>query len=90
MKNFDEYDRENPEVWEKFQEIAFKAIEKGFNHYSSKGIFELIRWHTKTSGNDGFKVNNIYTAYYARKFNNKFPEHNNFFRLRKVKDNGSS
>lgn len=81
-KSFEQYDKENPEIWEKFKEFAFKAIKKGFKHYGAKSIFEIIRWNTKTSGNDGLKVNNNYTSGYSRKFMNEFPEHEGFFRTR--------
>lgn len=82
MKNFNEYDNENPQVWEQFVRFAREAKAKGFKHYSAKGIFEQIRWHTTTTASDGFKVNNNYTAYYARKMMVVYPEFQGFFRVR--------
>jgi len=79
------YHKENPQVWEKFKEFTLRTIEKGFTHYGSKGIFELIRWHTGTTGNDGFKVNNNYTPFYVRLFERTYPQHKGFFRKRKSK-----
>lgn len=86
MKTFEEYDKENPNIWILFKRTALNAIEKGFKNYSSKGIFEVIRWHR--GGNikeDGFKLNNNYTCDYARKFILEFPEHKDFFRIRTSK-----
>lgn len=68
-----------------FEETTLQAIKKGFKHYSAKGIFEIMRWHRGVSGNDRFKVNNNYTADYARKFMNQYPEFDGFFRCREIK-----
>lgn len=84
-KEFFEYHKKNPEVWEKFKSKAFEAIRRGFKNYGSKGIFELIRWEMGGDvKSDGFKVNNIYTPMYARLFEKTYPEHKGFFRKRKV------
>ena len=85
MKEFEIYDKENPSVWVKFREKSFETIRKGFSHYSAKGIFEVLRWHEAgEEKDDGFKVNNNYTAYYARKFMDKFPQHEGFFRTKSL------
>lgn len=86
MIDFEKYDEENPQIWHKFLEFARKTTERGFKHYSAKGIFELIRWHTGVKGNDAFKLNNNYHADYARKAMREFPdEFRDFFRLRELK-----
>lgn len=86
MIDFKTYDKENPKIWLLFVKFALQAKhEKGFNHYSANGIFELIRWHTKESGNDGYKVNNNYRPDYARKMMKQFPEFEGFFRVRNLK-----
>lgn len=79
------YDSENPQVWEYFKRFAFELIRKGRTHLGSKMIFERIRWETQVSGNDGFKINNNYTAYYSRKFELQFPEYKGYFELRERK-----
>lgn len=86
MIDFDKYDAENPEIWVYFRKFAFRAKnEKGFKNYSANGIFELIRWHTSGTGNDGFKVNNNYRPDYARKMMDMYPDFEGFFRLRVIK-----
>lgn len=88
MITFKEYDKMNPIIWDEFKKTALEAIKKGFKHYSSKSIFEVIRWHkTGDLKSDGFKINNNYTADYARKFAETYPEHKNFFRTRVLKIN---
>ena len=83
MKSFEQYDKENPDIWVSFKSFTFEAIKKGYKNYSSKGIFELIRWHTAVNGNDGFKINNNYTPNYANKFMKQYPQYDGFFRTRK-------
>ena len=84
-KTFEQYDKENPEIWIYFRKYAFEAKRKGFKNYGAKGIFELIRWHTGVSGNDKFKINNIYTPDYARKMMKEFPQFEGFFRIKERK-----
>ena len=85
MINFEQYHKQNPDIWYAFKEIAMEAKMKGFKTYSANGIFEVIRWHQGTrDGNDGFKVNNNYRADYARKLMNEHPEFKGFFRIKQL------
>lgn len=86
MVNFEQYHNSHPRVWELFVHFAFKTKAKGFKKYSAKAIFELARWHEGLPvGEDGFKLNNIYTADYARKLMDTYPEFKGFFRTRDLK-----
>lgn len=85
MIDFKTYDNENPHIWLKFVEIAKEAKKKGFKRYSANGIFEILRWQTKESGNDRFKINNNYRADYARKMEETFVEFKGFFETRQLK-----
>lgn len=79
------FHRENPKVWECFVRFTFEVIHRGFRHYSAKGVFERIRWETDEADVDGkstFKLNNNYSAFFARWFMDTYPEHDGFFRLR--------
>jgi len=71
---FNEFDRDNPQVWEMFTRYAQILVERGYQTLSSKLIFERIRWETAITTTEDFKMNNNYTAYYARKWNRLFPE----------------
>ena len=83
MKPFSQYHREHPEIWKEFKKITLQVIREGFKHYSSKSIFEAIRWRKRGEiKSDGFKVNNNYTADYARMFAKEFPQYKDFFRTR--------
>ncbi len=60
------FHEENPEVLDLF--ITFsKLARKRRKSYGAKSIAEQIRWHVNIErGNDSFKLNNTFTAYYAR------------------------
>lgn len=80
------YHKQNPQVYEEFKKFTLKTIKKGFQNYSAKGIFELIRWHSGVAADgDVFKVNNNYTPFYARLFEKDHPKHKDYFRIRKSK-----
>jgi hypothetical protein len=86
LVNFETYDALHPKTWRLFVHYTFITKAKGYNNYSAKAIFELIRWHEGIpQGHDAFKIDNIYTADYARKLMNLYPEYNGFFRTRDLK-----
>ncbi len=73
----------NPSVWELFKKFTWQAIGAGRDRYSADAICHRIRWHTdiETHGEE-IKINNNYTAYYARLFHAAHPEHAGFFQNR--------
>ena len=77
--------KESPEVWRYFEKFALEAIASGREHYGAKGIMERVRWHTEIEHGVDFKCNNNFTAYYARIFAAKYPEHAGFFEFREIR-----
>ncbi len=83
-KEFLEYHRKNPNVYIFFKRYALKAIEKGHKHLSADYIFNICRWETQIGDSeDEFRLNNCLKAPYARMFLREFPQHKDFFRIRK-------
>ena len=86
LTDFESYDAEHPEIWRQFRGLTFGLINKGTRHYGAKAIFEIIRYHRIIEYGEGdFKLNNNYTAYFARKFMQKYPAYRGFFETRKSK-----
>lgn len=85
MKTFQEYDQENPHLWELYKMIAFEFINYGYIKIGSKRICEQIRWHHKVKTNEPYKISNTYTAYYARKFVNEFPQFAGLFNFKSLR-----
>lgn len=75
---------ENPYVYELICRFVDEAIGKGRRKLSMKLLFERIRWYVsiETSGPD-FKLNNNFTAYYARLWLHEHPERPGFFETRR-------
>jgi len=79
--------KDNPKVWEKFEEYTFDAINSGRKHYSHWAIINRIRWNKEIETQGGeFKISNDYICFYARLFHAKHPEHKDFFKLKPLKE----
>lgn len=80
---FKKFHKENPNVLDELAELARKLQLRGHKRYGIKGLFEVLRYrrNLKTVG-DEFKLNNNYTALYAREIMWKFPSLDGFFELR--------
>ena len=77
----------NPEVFELLLRLAREMKRDGWAHGSMKLLFERIRWlHAIQTRGDVYKLNNNYTAFYARTLMAAAPELDGFFRLREQGD----
>jgi hypothetical protein len=92
QQHFEEFDAANPEVWERFVEMALRLIELGFKRHSSDALLHAIRMQRdlKTTGageaaGKQLKVNNSMSSRYARKFQKHYPMHADFFETRRLK-----
>ena len=87
-ERFRDYHHKNPNVYGELRRLAFDLLRAGRTHYGMKGLFEVLRYeHARlTQAEDDFKINNIFTPYYARLLmaNNKDLE--GFFEVRSMDD----
>jgi DNA repair photolyase len=85
VARFIQFHRDNPAVWQLFEQFTLQLIQSGRRHYSSDAVFQRIRWQIdiETRG-EAVKLNDHYRAYYARMFEAKHPSHERFFRNRKL------
>lgn len=87
---FRKFHRENPSVYDELVKISRSLKSKGRCHYGIKALFEVVRFHRALNTNDpAFKLNNNYTALYARLIMENEPDLHGFFdtRLRKSRIN---
>ena len=83
QQKFNEFDNKNPLVYSLFKQQVQKAISRGKKKLSSKTILGFIRWNlTLATSGDEFKINDIFTSRYARKYVSQFPEHKDVFEFR--------
>ena len=84
---FIDFHKENPEVFAAFEEQAIKAINAGRSKLSAKLIINWIRWnHFLESDDKNFRINDAYQAYYARAFVEKYPQYEDKFNFRKLRN----
>lgn len=76
---FAAFDAKYPEVWEMFKRFTNEIIALGKEHYSADAVLHRIRWETAFVSTEQFKINNIYSAFFARKFHREFPQYDGFF-----------
>ena len=80
------FNKTHPKVWDLFVTFTQELHVRGFRNYSANAVFERIRWETDqadVSGKSEFKLNNNYSAYYARWYMRAFPDHKGFYRTRR-------
>lgn len=95
---FERFDRCNPNVYELFKRYTREVLkkkggwtkEKGLNpnfKTSAKLIINRIRWemYFETNSEDAFKINDAFSAYYARKFANDYPVFKDIFNYRDLR-----
>ena len=93
MQRFSEFDAQYPKVWDLFVAFTFEVIRAGHSHYSADAVLHRVRWETTFDVGappHEFKINNNYSAFYARKFREAFPQYAQFFRTRVSVADGSS
>lgn len=74
--DFETFHAEHPGVYRDFCRLALEAVDRGFGRVSSDFLLHQIRWDNR------LKINNNFSAYYARMFVREHPRHAHLFELR--------
>lgn len=83
FQKFKKYHKENPHIYEAFKKLALEAVQRRVK-FSARAICAVIRWETPISGTGNYKINDHCSPYYARMFEEEFPQHKGFFDKRKI------
>ncbi len=77
----------NPKVYAELRRLALTLYYRGHQHFGCKMLIEQMRWQwaERTSDMSGFKLNNTYTATYARLLMHNEPELSGVFATRNTK-----
>lgn len=84
-ERFNEFHTAHPEVWTLFVRFSHEVMAAGHQHYSADAVLHRVRWEADIGfcqDADGFRINNNYSAFYARLFHREYPQHDGFFRTR--------
>jgi len=81
-QQFLHFHRANPHIYGNLKALALNAARKG-QKFGIKALFEILRWqYAQASRGDQFKLNNNYTALYARMLMHREPELSGYFETR--------
>ena len=76
----------DPGIVELFEKYALEQIASGETKSSADFILARIRWYERVERrNRDFKCNDHWTSHLARWFMAKYPQHDGFFELRKLR-----
>jgi hypothetical protein len=80
---FARFHREHPEIYVLFDKFAQQAIAKGHKRFSADALLHRIRWEAsiETAGHP-YKINDHFSAYYARLWIENNPGREGFFERR--------
>jgi len=87
QERFESFLDKYPFIWELFKAQVFRARRHGFDRVGSKAIVEYLRWNARferLAGED-FKIDNVYTSRFARKFKEEYPGYPIEFETRTLK-----
>jgi hydrogenase maturation factor len=84
---FIEFDTQNPEVYKQLVRLARQWRAAGKAKLGIKTLFEKLRWEWHVAGlteSDGYKLNNNFTALYARKIMKNEADLDGLFEIRSL------
>jgi hydrogenase maturation factor len=84
---FIEFDTQNPEVYKQLVRLARQWRAAGKAKLGIKTLFEKLRWEWHVAGltdSEGYKLNNNFTALYARKIMKNEPDLDGLFEIRSL------
>lgn len=84
IKKFLDWYFKHIHIWKAFERLALEDIEKG-EWTNAKGICEKLRKVKALRGSKPYKIPNEYTAYFARLFIAKYPQHKSKFELKPLR-----
>ncbi len=85
-ERFEEFDRDNPAVFTTMVRLARKARGEGLEKVGIDLIYNVARWELRlqtTTEGAGFRLNDHYRAFYARKVMRECPDLAGIFDLRR-------
>jgi hypothetical protein len=82
-ERFEAFHARNPQVYAALRDMALELHARGHRQYGIKALYEVLRFNAamQTHG-DTFKLNNDFTALYARLLMEQEPKLKGFFEIR--------
>ena len=83
--DFERFHAENPHVYKRLKRLAFLLKVRGVERYGMKALWEVLRYEqaiATTAAAGSYRLNNNFTALYARLLMDEEPDLEGFFELR--------
>jgi hypothetical protein len=83
-ESFERFNDANPRVYYLLREMALRLRRAGWKHYSIRTLWEALRWRRDVEKlpEEGYKLNDHYPPFYARRLMAMEPELAGFFEIR--------
>ncbi len=83
-QRFAAFDAAHPEVYAELRRLALEGVAGGRKRLGAKELWEVARWHLRLrTGAKPYRLNNSYTALYARKLMDHEPQLDGVFETRR-------
>lgn len=83
QERFEQFHAAHPEIYYLLVQLSRDVKRRGLKRYSMKAVWERARWHyIVDKGNGDFKLNNNFTAPYARLIMQQESDLQGFFETR--------
>jgi hypothetical protein len=84
-ERWEAFHKDNPQVFDAIEKVATEQRRAGRRRISMKAIFEILRSDpTLSTAGERWKLNNIYTAFYARELVRRDPRFDKLIEMRKA------
>jgi len=84
LQKFIRFHQRNPHVYKLIVDISMSMKRSGVHKFGMKGVFEYMRWqYSMQTQGERYKLNNVFTALYARLIMECEPGLKGFFETRK-------
>lgn len=84
-ERFEAFHKRNPEILERLIRLARSAKDRGYESYSIKGLWEVLRFNSNPKTAERYKLCNNFTSRYSRRVMAEAPDLVGFFVLRDLK-----
>jgi hypothetical protein len=86
-ERFEAFHAAHPEVYDELVRLAYEARAAGRDKVGIKMLFEVVRWNRIVVGgvDEGWRLNNVFSAHYARLIMQREPDLAGFFETRSLR-----
>lgn len=85
VRKFLDFHKRKPEVYQAFKDVILKVRSRGRERWGAKAAMEIVRYKLNIEKDGEYKIQNSFTALYARVLLYKHPELEGFIVTKQAK-----